>query len=100
MAGSAGDSDGAITSINVTPLVDIILVVLIVFMATAPLISRRAMKVEVPQAAHHEKTATEALQVTFDAKRVLAVNGQAMSVDEMKARMQKAVSAQPELHVP
>jgi biopolymer transport protein ExbD len=99
MAGSTGDEGGAITSINVTPLVDIILVVLIIFMATAPLIQRRAMKVEVPQAAHHEKTATEALQVTFDAKRVLAVNGQAMSVDEMKARMQKAVSAQPELHV-
>lgn len=100
MASSATESsDGVITSINVTPLVDILLVVLIIFMATAPLIQRRAMKVDVPQAAHHEKVATEALKIMYDAKRQLSVNGQAMSLDDMKARLTKLVASQPELHV-
>jgi biopolymer transport protein TolR len=98
MAGAAGEEE-AITAINVTPLVDIILVVLIIFMATAPMIQRRSMKVEVPKAQHHEKTATEALQVTFNAQREVAVNGQKMPVAELKARLSKAVSAQPYMHV-
>jgi biopolymer transport protein ExbD len=99
MSSSAGDSEGAITSINVTPLVDILLVVLIIFMATAPLIQRRAMKVDVPKAANHEKVATEALAVTVSAKREISVAGQVMPLAEMKARLAKTISGQPELHV-
>jgi biopolymer transport protein ExbD len=98
MAASASDGDAPITSINVTPLVDIILVVLIIFMATAPLIQRRAMKVEVPKAAHHEKTATEAVTITLNAKRELAVSGQIMTLDQLKARLTSAASSQPQLH--
>lgn len=99
MAGQAEGTDGAITSINVTPLVDILLVVLIIFMATAPLISRRAMKVDVPKAAHHEKTATEALQITYNAQRELAVGGQKLTLPDLEARLRSAVAGQPELHV-
>ena len=99
MAGAMDNGDGAITSINVTPLVDIILVVLIIFMATAPLIQRRAMKVDVPKAANHEKTATEALNITFNEKRQIAVGAQVMTLPELKTRMANAVAAQPELHV-
>lgn len=99
MAASAGEPDGAITAINVTPLVDIILVVLIIFMATAPLIQRRAMKVELPKAASHEKTATEALQVTIDAKKQISVGGQVMTLEELRRRLGKTVAGQPTLHV-
>ena len=98
MAASASDNDAPITSINVTPLVDIILVVLIIFMATAPLIQRRAMKVDVPKAANHEKTATEAINITFNAQRELAVAGQVMSLEQLKARLTNAAAAQPLLH--
>ncbi len=57
------------------------------------------MKVDVPKAANHEKTATEALQITFNAQRELAVGGQKMSANELEARLKNAVAAQPELHV-
>ena len=99
MAAQAEAGDGAITSINVTPLVDILLVVLIIFMATAPMIARRAMKVDVPKAAHHEKTATEALSITFNAKRELAVGGQVLTLPDLEARLRSAVAGEPELHV-
>lgn len=47
---SASDGDDEITGINVTPLVDITLVLLIVFMVTASFIVAPAIKVELPKA--------------------------------------------------
>ncbi|MEY4694208.1 MAG: biopolymer transporter ExbD [Pseudomonadota bacterium] len=46
---SSGDSDGAIAEINVTPLVDVMLVLLIIFIVTAPMITPQAMKINLPQ---------------------------------------------------
>ena len=43
MAGGASESDDAITGINVTPLVDIVLVLLIIFMVTAKLIVNKSV---------------------------------------------------------
>ena len=51
MAGGAGESDDAITGINVTPLVDIVLVLLIIFMVTAKLIVSKSVPLDLPKAA-------------------------------------------------
>lgn len=84
--------EAAITGINVTPLVDIILVVLIIFMATAPLIHNRAMKVDLPKAAQHEKAATEALQVLLNAKREISLSGKPVTAEEL-GRILKGITA-------
>jgi len=49
MAFSSGNSSGPMADINVTPLVDVMLVLLIIFIITAPLMSHK-VKVELPQA--------------------------------------------------
>ena len=49
--GGAGDSEDAITGINVTPLVDITLVLLIIFMVTAKLIFSKSVPLDLPKAA-------------------------------------------------
>jgi biopolymer transport protein ExbD len=53
MAGKASSDDdgGLIADINVTPLVDITLVLLIIFMVAAPMIMKQAIKVNLPKAA-------------------------------------------------
>jgi biopolymer transport protein ExbD len=51
VAGGAQDSDDAITGINVTPLVDIVLVLLIIFMVTAKLIVSKSVPLDLPKAA-------------------------------------------------
>jgi biopolymer transport protein ExbD len=62
MAGSASDNDDeAINGINVTPLVDITLVLLIIFMVTASYIVKETIEIELPRAAHGGET----LQKTF-----------------------------------
>lgn len=96
---SSSNGDEAITSINITPLVDIILVVLIIFMATAPLISKRALKVEVPKAAHHERTATDTLQILFDAQRQVALGGKLTTTPELVKTLSALSKGQPDLHV-
>lgn len=52
MAGmQSGDDDGMITAINVTPLVDITLVLLIIFMVTAKIIVSQSLPLDLPKAA-------------------------------------------------
>ena len=92
---SPEDGDGAITGINVTPLVDILLVVLIIFMATAPIIARRAIKLDLPKAAQHEKMATDALSVALDASRRLTLSGKPVTAEQLKRALTLAVGANP-----
>ena len=73
MATQIQDEDDAITGINVTPLVDITLVLLIIFMVTATYIVKQTIEVELPRAAHGGETVnkTFALVVTREGKSFL-----------------------------
>ena len=92
----ASDDDGPITGINITPLVDVVLVVLIIFMATAPMIARRAIRVEVPKVAKSEKSATDALAVALNDKRELTLSGKPTTLAELKRVLTAAIAAKPE----
>ena len=65
MAGSFGGSDDEVISgINVTPLVDVVLVLLIIFMITAPVIYQSAIKVQLPKAQTGEQAQKSPLNFT------------------------------------
>jgi biopolymer transport protein ExbD len=72
MAAGALESDEAITGINVTPLVDITLVLLIIFMVTTKIVLNQAVPLDLPKAA----TGTSDVQVVFSI--VLAVDGRTL----------------------
>lgn len=93
---ASDDSDGPITGINVTPLVDVVLVVLIIFMATAPMIARRAIRVEVPKVAKSDKSATDALAVALNGKHELTLSGKPTTLVDLKKVLSAAVAARPE----
>lgn len=93
---ASDDADGPITGINVTPLVDVVLVVLIIFMATAPMIARRAIRVDVPKVAKSDKAATDALAVSLDAKRELTLSGKPTTLNDLKKTLSAAVAARPD----
>jgi biopolymer transport protein ExbD len=103
MAGGASlyDDDesgpGMISEINVTPLVDIVLVLLIIFMVTAKLIVGRAIQVESPKAVSGEQVQTT-LALTIDRNRVLYLNGEiAPPRDQVRVYIEKAVAANAEV---
>jgi biopolymer transport protein ExbD len=57
-ASSNNDDDGLISGINVTPLVDVTLVLLIIFMVTAKIIVSQGMPMDLPKAASGESLQT------------------------------------------
>src|SRR6266850_3334503 len=71
--GSIENDDEGINGINVTPLVDICLVLLIIFMVTATYIVKETIEVELPRAAHGGETikTTFALVITKEGKSFL-----------------------------
>lgn len=59
MASSSSSDDDVISAINITPLVDVVLVLLIIFMITAPVIYQSAIKVQLPEATTGEDASSE-----------------------------------------
>ena len=71
-----GDDNDAIVDINITPFVDIILVVLIIFMVTAVDIVKQSIKVNLPEASTGESTEDSSLAITMDKDKQLMLNGE------------------------
>ena len=68
------NNDELMTGINVAPLVDVCLVLVIIFMVTAPLLSDPALKVNLPQAKTQEGEEKDKVTVTISAAEKYAVN--------------------------
>ena len=75
MASKYNSDSESISDINVVPLVDIILVVLIIFMVTAPMIMKPAIGVNLPKAASGEKALPTELSITLTAAGQTLLNG-------------------------
>jgi biopolymer transport protein ExbD len=94
MAGGAsgGDDDDLIADINVTPLVDVVLVLLIIFMVTATYIVRASIEVDLPRAAHGGESTGTILSVIVTKDGLLYLDGVKRSEDELVAKVKEAVA--------
>ena len=92
MAGGAQEDDEEITGINVTPLVDIVLVLLIIFMVTANFIVRETVEVDLPRAAHGGETVQGLVNVVLDKDGKLFYDGAEVSEVELARRVAEAVA--------
>jgi biopolymer transport protein ExbD len=83
---SSGDEEDMITGINVTPLVDVTLVLLIIFMVTAKIIVSQGMPMDLPQAATGEDVQSVfSVELTQDGKT--RVDSQFVTDDESVAQL-------------
>ena len=94
---SAYDNDEPIADINVVPLVDIILVVLIIFMVTAPMIMKPSINVNLPKAASGDKTTASQLNITITADGRLSLNGSATTEDTIRQKAMDEVKKNPDI---
>jgi biopolymer transport protein ExbD len=90
---------GLITDINVTPLVDIMLVLLIIFMLTAHLIARQVIEVQLPKAAQAAAVSPTTLAVTLTREGRMFLNGVPATPDALRAAIQAAVAKDPKTQV-
>ena len=90
--GSNDDDDGLIAGINVTPLVDVTLVLLIIFMVTARIIVSQGMPMDLPKSASGEALQTVfAVELTADGKT--RVDSEAAPDDEAIMPLAKRAKA-------
>ena len=96
MAGAAQQQDGdPITDINVTPLVDVSLVLVIIFMAIAPFAMQSGIKVleSKAKAAVGKVSASENVSLRLSKDGVVTLNGKEVAREALAAAMAEALAA-------
>ncbi|PLZ03340.1 biopolymer transporter ExbD [Burkholderia sp. WAC0059] len=94
-------SSAPMADINMTPLIDVMLVLLVIFIITAPLFSH-AIRLDLPKVASAPAPQTpQTVTLSIDAAGKLYWNGQAISLDTLRARFAQAgkEAAPPELQL-
>src|SRR6478752_2198522 len=90
--GSSNDDDGMVSGINVTPLVDVTLVLLIIFMVTARIIVSQGMPMDLPKAASGEAL-QQVFSVELSADGKTRVDSDNLGSDEAITPLAKAAKA-------
>jgi biopolymer transport protein ExbD len=90
---------GIIAEINVTPLVDIMLVLLIIFMLTAHLIAKQAIEVELPRAAQSTTLPPTTIAVTLTREGAIYLNDKPVTPDGLRAAVTAAIATDPKTQV-
>jgi biopolymer transport protein ExbD len=94
-----GDADEAITQINVVPLVDIMLVLLIIFLLTASFISTPSVPVHVPKAYTSRPAAAASQALALTAQGDIFYSNKRVTRPQLTQILEKAVSINPELRI-
>lgn len=94
MAGFKLDKDDTlIADINVTPFVDVILVLLIIFISTSTVIVRTALDLDIPVAANADQVeASPVLSILLNEKNQISLNGKAVNKTRLDQLLRQEVS--------
>jgi biopolymer transport protein ExbD len=95
------DEQQSVSEINMTPLVDVMLVLLIIFIITIPVINH-SVKIDLPRAVNQpNQVKPQTINIAIDHDGSVYWNGFVVDAESMKARIADAASAdpQPELHL-
>jgi len=95
VAGTTSRRRGIVSEINVTPLVDIMLVLLIIFMLTAHLIAKQAIEVELPRASQSTTLPPSTVTVTLARDGALYLNAVQVTPDQLRSQVKDAVAKDP-----
>lgn len=94
-----GDSDDVVSEINVTPLVDVMLVLLVVFIVTAPLLSN-AVTVNLPKTAiNSPPQQKKSLSVSIDRAGKIYIDRRAVELSALESELKKLNAGSTEVSV-
>jgi biopolymer transport protein ExbD len=89
------DDDDVLSSINIVPFVDIVLVLLIIFMLTSSVIVKASLMVNLPRAASGGASVESTLNFVYTSDGKLLVNGQERTLDQAAKVAAAEVRADP-----
>ena len=93
MAGNFGSSnadDEVISGINITPMVDVVLVLLIIFMITAPTIFHSTIQVELPRASTGVSAQKSPFQIAINREGNLFLDGAPIDLPALEDKLKKS----------
>jgi biopolymer transport protein ExbD len=99
--GTQDEIDEVMNEINMTPLVDVMLVLLIIFIITVP-VMKHSIEIDLPRAsAQPQDVKPETIRLTVDAQGQYFWNEQPLADQDLETRLQaeSARTPQPELHI-
>ena len=73
--------------INITPLTDVMLVLLVIFMVTTPLLLKAGIDINLPKAHAKPETTAQPLRVSLTADGSVALNGEAVTLGDLGVRL-------------
>ncbi len=97
MASKFNDDNEAIADINITPFVDIILVVLIIFMVTTPIMMNPSINIQLPKAVTGEESTPTLLTFNISKDNRFFLNGKEIIESEILAATQAQVAKDPNI---
>jgi len=97
--GSASSRRGGIVGINVTPMVDIVLVLLIIMMVSATYIVSQSLKVELPKTASSDETVSKTYVVTITKDGQYLFNDKPTTKQELPALLRGAKAENSSLNL-
>src|SRR3989338_2657815 len=97
MAFKPDSGDEVIAEINIVPMVDVILVVLIIFMVTAPMIMKRSININLPKAASGEATVPSKLNIPLSPDGKINLDGKTVEDSEVSAVATEEVKKNPDI---
>ncbi|MGZ3691249.1 MAG: ExbD/TolR family protein [Pseudobdellovibrio sp.] len=97
MAFKFDQSDDVLAEINVVPLVDVILVVLIIFMVTAPMIMKPSISVNLPKSGSGDSTKPSKLSISISAAGQLQLDGKNVSENEISEAAKQEFAKNPDV---
>ena len=97
LGGAGGRRGGMISGINVTPLVDVVLVLLIILMVASTYIVAQTLKVQLPKSKTSDGTAEKPTTLTVLKTGALVFNDQPITEEQAEQRLKEAVDKDPEM---
>lgn len=94
-----GREDRAFSEINITPFTDIVLVLLIIFMIAAPGLLQTGLDINLPGSSGTESRQPAQITVALDRRGTVYLDGQAVSREDLPARLAAKIDGRPEMSV-
>lgn len=100
MAMAAGSNDDeVIDGINITPMVDVILVLLVIFMVTANFLKKESININLPKVQAADPNVSETKQVALTRDGKILLEGQSVNEEKLVSELQRELKFRPNMRL-